>query len=204
MSGYQVHADEIKAHLNNFSGNIPLHRSESKRRYSFSSAAFTDQLLIWDDVWRNNNSFYLRLHAYFFLERHLKKESELKLMWPVVVQWQEQVNDWGLCDALAKVYTKILELMPVEVYTQLKSWNSDKNLWKRRQSIVSLLYYSRTKKHYLSFEQITALVSPLLDDREYYVQKAVGWSLRELNNVYPGQTMAYLKANIKQISGMAL
>ena len=62
-------------------------------------------------------------------------------MWPVIVGWQDSVDDWGLCDALAKVYTKILEIAPDEVYRVLKRWNVDADLWKRRQSVVSLLYY---------------------------------------------------------------
>ncbi len=128
----------------------------------------------------------------------------LRQLWPVIVNWQDQVNDWGLCDALAKVYTRLLEIMPDEVYGQLIRWNSDPDLWKRRQSLVSLLYYSRTKKVYLSFEQITALITPLLKDKEYYVQKAVGWSLRELHNVYPKQSLSYLKQHVRIIGGPAL
>jgi 3-methyladenine DNA glycosylase AlkD len=204
MTTYQQQADEIKTHLGSFSGSIPVHRRESKRVYSFSKLPFSEQLAIWDHIWRTHSGFYPRLHAYFFLERHLKKENELLEMWPVIVNWQDEVDDWPLCDALAKVYTRILEVLPAEVYAQLKEWNTDADQWKRRQSVVSLLYYSRTKRRYLSFEQITALITPLLGDKEYYVQKAVGWTLRELHNVYPEQALEYLKQHVKQISGMAL
>ena len=117
--------------------------------------------------------------------------------------WQEQVDDWGLCDALAKIYTKILVVIPGEVYAQLQAWNGSENLWKRRQSVVSLLYYSRTKKQYPSFDQVVQLISPLVADKEYYVQKGVGWALRELHSVYPEQALPWLKANIRQISAIA-
>ena len=33
----------------------------------------------------------------------------------------------------------------------------------------------------------------LLDDDHFYVQKAVGWALRETYNVYPDKTQALLK-----------
>ena len=204
MSGYQQQADEIKGHLNSFSGNIPLHRRESKRAYSFSKAPFAEQLAIWDWVWNNNSGFYLRVHAHFFLERHMKKPDALQAMWPVIGRWQDTVNDWPLCDSLSKIYTRILEILPSEVYEQLKEWNTDADLWKRRQSVVSLLYYSRTKKQFLNFEQITALITPLLSDKEYYVQKGAGWALRELHNVYPQQALAYLKDHAKELSGMAI
>ena len=197
------HLREIIMHLRSVRGNVPLHRRESKKTYSFSGLPFGEQLTIWDRLWHTENDFWPRLHAFFFLERHLKKEAELREMWPGIVRWQDQVDDWGLCDALAKVYTKILEVMPAEVYTQLQQWNADPDLWKRRQSMVSLLYYSRTKKQYLTFEQISGLVTSLLQDKEYYVQKGLGWTLRELHNVYPEQTMAYLEQHIKQVSSIA-
>jgi len=96
-----------------------------------------------------------------------------------------------------------LEVLPKQVYAQLKMWNTDKDLWKRRQSIVSLLYYSRTKKVHLPYNEIIPLIDNLLNDKEYYVQKGVGWSLRELYNVYPEKTFGYLKKNTKSISAIA-
>ena len=113
------------------------------------------------------------------------------------------MNDWGYCDALAKINTKVLETYPTEVYRQLATWNKDKNLWKRRQSVVSLLYFSRTKKDYLPFSKIAALVEPLLSDKEYYVQKGVGWALREMHTVYPKETMPFIQKHIKSISAIA-
>jgi len=197
------HLQEIRSHIRALRGNVPLHRRESKRVYSFSALPFAEQLAIWDELWRTENNFWLRLHAFFFLERRLKKESELLEMWPIIVGWQEHVDDWGLCDALAKIYTKILVVAHDEVYAQLKTWNRDENLWKRRQSVVSLLYYSRTKKQHPSFNEVEALIAPLLGDKEYYVQKGVGWCLRELHTVYPAATLRWLKAHIRQISAIA-
>ncbi|MDB5087903.1 MAG: alkylation repair enzyme [Mucilaginibacter sp.] len=202
-SNYPIQLKEVLAHLNSVQGNVPLHRQESRRVYSFSTWPFTEQMAVWDELWRTKNDFWIKLHAFFFLERHLKKDSELREMWPVIVCWQDQVNDWGLCDSLAKIYTKIMEVEAITVYKQLKTWNTDQDLWKRRQSVVSLLYYSRTKKLFLTFNEIEQLISPLLDDKEYYVQKGVGWSLRELHTVYPDETLPWLKAHIKLISSIA-
>jgi 3-methyladenine DNA glycosylase AlkD len=197
------HIQEVTDHVGGIRGDIPLHRRESKRVYGFSSLPFEEQLLIWDYVWRQHAGFYYRLHAFFFLERHMKKAEQLTKMWPVIVKWQDQVNDWGLCDALAKLYTRILEVMPAEVYDRLKQWNTDEDPWKRRQSVVSLLYYSRTKKVYLSFDQVQPLIANLLGDKAYYVQKGVGWSMREVYNLYPDETFTWLKKCVKELSSIA-
>ena len=55
----------------------------------------------------------------------------------------------------------------------------------------------------MSFELTQLLVSPLLNDKEYFVQKAVGWTLRESYNVYPKQTYQFIEENIKHISPTA-
>jgi 3-methyladenine DNA glycosylase AlkD len=202
-TSHPVETQEVLTHLRSFSGSVPLHRKESKRTYSFSHWPFAQQLAVWDILWRTEQGFWVQVHAFFFLERHMKNEASLREMWPVIVKWQNQVDDWGLSDSLSKIYTRILELMPAEVYTQLQQWNKDENLWKRRQSLVSLLYYSRTKKTHLEFDKIERLITPLISDKEYYVQKGLGWALRELYNVYPAKTLPYLKQHIKSLSSIA-
>jgi 3-methyladenine DNA glycosylase AlkD len=194
---------EITQHISTITGNVPTHRHASKHAYSFSASPFQQQLTIWDHAWHNTNNFWVRVHAFFFLERNMNKPGALKVMWPLVVKWQDEVDDWPLCDSLAKIYTKLMLVEPVTVYAQLKKWNKDSNLWKRRQSLVSLLYYSRTKKIHLPFSKIEKLVTPLLSDKEYYVQKGVGWTLRELYTVYPKETFPYLIKHIKSISSIA-
>jgi 3-methyladenine DNA glycosylase AlkD len=194
---------EVIQHINTVTGSVPMHRRASVHSYSFSDGPFEQQLGIWDLVWRNSDEFWVRVHAFFFLERNMNKPGALQAMWPVIVKWQDQVDDWPLCDALAKIYTKVLVVAPVKVYAQLKKWNQDPDLWKRRQSVVSLLYYSRTKKTHLPFGKIEKLVTVLLSDKEYYVQKGVGWTLREMYTVYPGETFPYLVKQIKAISSIA-
>jgi 3-methyladenine DNA glycosylase AlkD len=197
------HWQEVIQHIKTVSGNVPAHRRASKHDYSFSKSPMEQQLAIWDLVWRNSQDFWVRVHAFFFLERNIHKPGALQAMWPVIVKWQDQVDDWPLCDALAKIYTKVLVVAPVKVYAQLKKWNKDHDQWKRRQSVVSLLYYSRTKKIHLPFSKIEKLVTALLSDKEYYVQKGVGWTLREMYTVYRNETFPYFVKHIKAISPIA-
>lgn len=200
---YKKHLDEVVARIIATSSEIPAHRKAFRQGYSFSKEPFETQLEIWKHIWKHSDSFRVRLHAYFFLEQYVNKKELHNRLWETSLSWQEDVYDWGYCDALAKINSKVLETYPAEVYGILAKWNKDKNLWKRRQSVVSLLYYSRTKKVYLPFAKIAALIEPLLKDKEYYVQKGVGWSLREIHTVYPKETMLFLQKHIKNISAIA-
>jgi 3-methyladenine DNA glycosylase AlkD len=175
-----------------------------KHKYSFSYLPFEPQILIWDYIWKHADAKgWVKTQAFFFCESFAYKEKELIYAWDFIKHWQNYVTHWGECDALAKLYTKILEFIPNKVLPLLKKWNTSSNQWMRRQSVVSLLYFQRTKKRFLPFEVIIKSVDNLLDDKEYYVQKGVGWTLKELYQVYPKPTFEYLKKNIKKIKPAA-
>jgi 3-methyladenine DNA glycosylase AlkD len=194
---------EVKDKVDITPKNGPSQRSLVKHRYSFSEKSLSEQLIIWDYIWNNSSDIWICVQAFFFIESKMKDEEFLLDTWDVIKKWQKKIDNWGLCDALSKIYTKILEIIPERVLKQLQQWNKSTNLWDRRQSLISLLYFSRTKKVFLPFDTIINLLNELVNDPEYYVQKAVGWTLRELCSVYPNETKEYLENKIKDISPIA-
>jgi len=194
---------EVEDRIKDLDGTIPSHRACYKRGYSFSDRTFEEQLPIWNYIWKNSNGSRAQIHSFLFLESRMKRKELHRALWDTSKAWQEDVEGWGFCDALAKINTQVLVTFPAEVYQQLKEWNTADDIWKRRQSVVSLLYYSKTKKEHPSFGKIAALVKPLLDDSDYYVQKGVGWTLREMYTVYPEQAIEFYRKNIKSISAIA-
>lgn len=183
--------------------NVVAQTKLSKHKYSFSNQSFSEQLIIWDYIWNNSLDDWTRMQSYAYIESHIKDKNFLLDSWEIIKHWQKKVYNWGDCDALSKIYTKILEIIPDKVLGQLEQWNKSTNLWDRRQSLISLLYFSRTKKVVLPYNTIISFIDSLINDQEYYVQKAVGWSLKELYNVYPKETLRYLNENIKRVSAIA-
>ncbi len=191
---------EVEQVVNNAHRTVNAQRRLGKHKHSFSNLPFEEQILIWDYIWKQAKyDSWTKLQPFFYCERFTNRPKELLFSWKIIKTWQDYVADWGKCDALAKLYTKILELVPEKVLPLLEQWNHSPDQWKRRQSVVSLLYFQRTKKKFLPFITIIRLIDHLINDKEYYVQKGVGWSLKELYQVYPKLTLAYLKKNIKKI-----
>lgn len=195
--------EEVEKKVSKMPKTAPAHRKLFKQGYSFSKQSPEEQLKIWEYIWKNSSDSWAGVHAFLYLESKMKDKEFLRCSWKTIKHWQNTVDNWGLCDGLSKIYTKILELIPDEVLKQLEKWNKSANPWDRRQSVVSLLYFSRTKKVVLPFDIIIKFIDRLLNDEEYYVQKGVGWSLKELYNVYPKETLKYLEDNIKKISSIA-
>ncbi len=194
---------EVEKKVSKTPKTAPAHRKLFKRGYSFSKLTQSEQLKIWDYIWKNSPDAWTGIQPFFYLESKMKDKEFLLNSWKTIKHWQKTVDNWGSCDGMAKIYTKILEVIPDEVLPQLEKWNKSTNSWDRRQSVVSLLYFSRTKKVVLPYDTIIKFIDRLLDDKEYYVQKGVGWSLKELYQVYPKETLKYLENNIKKISSIA-
>lgn len=66
------------------------------------------------------------------------------------------------------------------MYPQLETWNASESEWLRRISIVSLIHYNGKNAVFMTLDKVLPLVSNCLEDDRHYVQKAVGWELREM------------------------
>jgi 3-methyladenine DNA glycosylase AlkD len=195
--------NEVAKKVNATSKDAPSQRRLFKKGYSFSRLNISEQLAVWDFIWNTGKDFWIMIQAFFYCETLVKKEKELLFIWPVVKKWQDKVDHWALCDCLSKIYSAILELEPGKVYPVLTKWNKAGDPWKRRQSLVSLNYYSSARQSFLPFDQQVVLVKRSLTDDNYYVQKGVGWTLRELGNIYSTKTWNFLMENIAYISPIA-
>lgn len=177
-----------------------LHQTQ-KAGFSFSDTEEVAQ--VWDYVWKSSDCFEVMSLALGWFERlakNKKRKQELKKYWALLKGWSERIDNWAHSDSLSGLYARILEQDPKLVYPTLQKWNASANPWLRRLSIVSLLYYSAQRETVLPFAKIIPLVEAQIEFDHYYVQKGVGWTLREAGNVYPKETYKFLEANIRRIS----
>lgn len=175
-----------------------------KKGFTFYSDDKEKMYLRFHEIYRQSTHFEAKNLAFIFLDKN-HKHIPLKLQLKTLPLWVKQVDNWAHSDSLSKYLTRLLEHddSKEQMLAIIKKWNGSKNLWERRQSLVSLFYYARTKQTHPPFELVKQLIFPLITDREYYVQKAVGWALRESYNVYPKQTYAFIEENIKDINPTA-
>ena len=168
-------------------------RIESRKVPEIMNAAFT-----------RSDIYEVKTAALLLAEYHFNK-TDKKQLYKTILPWVNYVDNWGHSDTLSKLYTRFLEMEEFSnsFLNQIKKWNKHKNPWLRRQSLVALLYYARTKNQHLPFKTIISLVSKQLEAREYYVQKGLGWTLRESYNVYPVLTYKFVSDNFHRVSSVA-
>ncbi len=176
---------------------IPLVRKAFKKGFSFSDRPPAEQWKIWDFIWKKSDYFEVMLLASYWAASRPFDETfaRHKLM----LAWLARVDNWGHSDELSAHYARFLEHGPEIILPYFRKWNASANPWFKRQSMVGLLYYSRFRKRKPALKLILDFVERHMDDEHYYVQKGVGWALREAWNVYPAPTFAYLKKNARRI-----
>lgn len=178
---------------------MPHLRQAMRKGFSFSNAEQNEIVEIWNHVWLNSDCFEVMAMALIWFDEP-KQKPLLSRHWPVLKKWSSRIDNWAHSDTLSGIYARILEEKPPLIYPTLVQWSSSKNPWLRRLSIVSLIYYSSQRKKVLPIKKILDLVTPQLEFDHYYVQKGVGWTLRETYNVYPEKTFFFIEKNIGKIS----
>lgn len=187
-----------KSKLNYLNLKVPQVRILLKSLDSLVQLSPENQWEVWNYVWQNSSYFEAMLGATHFAAKRPKGEWYQQRK--ILLSWLERVDNWAHSDELSRFYSALLEHSPRELMPVFRKWNRAKNPWKKRQSMVGLLFYSRFRSLYPQVETILEFVARHLEDEHYYVQKAVGWSLRECGNVYPEETFQFLCRNAKVIA----
>ncbi len=177
-------------------------RQLSKQGFGFSALPIEIRLQIWDEIWQNSNSYEVLSQAELFIEYHIKKIKP-EVLWPVLQTWVKRIDNWAHSDSLSSFYSKIFLAFPQEIYGQLMSWSDSDNLWERRQSLVVVACIMRNKKALLSFEESIDSIEKLMMDKEYFVQKGIGWALREIYRHYHEEQLKFLYKSANKMTSTA-
>jgi 3-methyladenine DNA glycosylase AlkD len=199
--GAAVQADRGSA-LEHLGIGFPALRARVKQGFSFSKRPEAEVLAIWDALWRSSpygDVLFAAIEHYAPLVRKRVPDG----LWPVLRGWSAQVDNWCHADALAGLYSRVLEAHFDEVYPQLQAWNIERSEWLRRLSLTSLIHYSGKNAVFLAPAQMLPLLAACVDDHRRYVELAVGWVLRELGRVHPGEVEAFVRTHAAAMSAAA-
>lgn len=180
---------------------VPEQRAVAKRGFSFTAFPQAEIDSIWHSLAMQTEIFEVFSQALFYFEKRTVLR-DLK-HWQLLKHWVKRVDNWAHSDGLSSLYAQWHERYPKEVYRQFEQWNTSKNPWEVRASLVGLFYYANSRDHHPSFAKALRLVKAAFSHQDLYVQKGVGWCLRELYNVYPEQTYAFLLTKATEISPTA-
>jgi 3-methyladenine DNA glycosylase AlkD len=93
----------------------------------------------------------------------------------------------------------ILKDFPAPMRRKMLSWSKSNNLWKRRSAIICQLGF----KAETDLELLYACIEPSLGSSEFFLQKAIGWALRQYAWTDGAEVKKYVRLNRTRLSTLS-
>ncbi|WP_426560376.1 DNA alkylation repair protein [Angustibacter sp. McL0619] len=106
---------------------------------------------------------------------------------------------WDHVDGVSGRIGDTLAVHPTAVRPLVISWTTDADLWLRRTSIICQL----GAKGSTDLELLSSAIDANLDDREFFIRKAIGWALRQYARTDPDWVWRFVTDRAERISPLS-
>jgi 3-methyladenine DNA glycosylase AlkD len=109
---------------------------------------------------------------------------------------------WALVDPIAaSMVGGLVERYP-NLTAKLDRWAKDDDFWMRRSALLALLGPLRRGDG--DFERFSRYADAMLEEKEFFIRKAIGWVLRETAKKRPQLVYEWVLPRAKRASGVTL
>jgi 3-methyladenine DNA glycosylase AlkD len=109
---------------------------------------------------------------------------------------------WALVDELAAAVVGPLVERHPELDVVLDRWAGDPDFWIRRSALLALLVPLRQGGG--DFPRFSRYAETMLEEKEFFIRKAIGWVLRDTGRKRPDLVYAWLLPRAGRASGVTL
>ena len=157
------------------------------------------KIIDWDFVescWNKEEREFQYVVVYYLkaMQKFLKREDISKLKYLIVTKsW------WDTVDLLAKVIGSLV--IRIEGYDKIMlEWSKDSNIWLRRVAIL----YQLSLKDKVDEIILDKILVDNLGDNEFFINKAVGWALRDYSKFNPEWVREFIKKNKDNMANLSI
>jgi 3-methyladenine DNA glycosylase AlkD len=121
---------------------------------------------------------------------------------PLVERLLRESKTWALVDPLAAVVAgPVLEQHP-EADRVLDRWAGDDDFWIRRSALLSHLKSLAAGGG--NFERFGRYADAMLEEKEFFIRKAIGWVLRDTSRKRPELVYGWIAPRTHRASGVTI
>ena len=153
----------------------------------------------WDFVescWNKEEREFQYVVVYYLkaMQKFLKREDISRLKYLIVTKsW------WDTVDLLAKVVGSLV--IRIEGYDQIMlEWSKDSNIWLKRVAIL----YQLSLKEKVDKQVLERILVNNLGDSEFFINKAIGWALRDYSKFNPEWIREFIKKNKDNMANLSI
>ena len=111
-------------------------------------------------------------------------------------------HTWAYVDSLAADVAGTIVVRFPESASTLDRWADDPDFWLRRSALLALLKPLRSGGGDL--ERFLGYADAMLEEKEFFIRKAIGWVLREVGKNRPAEVRAFLEPRLGRASGLTI
>lgn len=146
----------------------------------------------WDDPYREMQ--YFVCDYLIAMERFLSFEDLPKLR-----TFIKQKSWWDTIDSLIKPIS-YLGLKDKRIDEEMLKWSKDNNLWIRRTAIEHQLL----RKEKMKTKLLAQIIKNNLGSQEFFINKAIGWALRDYSKTNPKWVRQFLEKYQAQMATLSV
>lgn len=119
----------------------------------------------------------------------------------VFEQMLRESGGWALVDTLSTgVIGSIVAGSPDAAASVLDRWATDRDFWVRRAAMLALLKPLRRGEG--DWKRFTRYADSMLEEKEFFIRKAIGWVLRETSKKRPDLVYRWMEPRAARASGV--
>lgn len=169
-----------------FKDNYEKHKTEIKAHF---------RSIAWELFNKNEREFHQC--AIDILVKEIKKKYVIEDI-QLIEKFLTTNSWWDSVDTIAKyVVGGYLQQFPEETFKVIELFSNSNNMWLNRTAIIFQLSY----KEKTNFDLLKAECEKHKESKEFFIQKAIGWALRDYSRFNPNGVKEYVNAtNLKPLS----
>ena len=120
---------------------------------------------------------------------------------PLIERFVREARTWALIDTLAPhVVGPLADRYPTETTAALDGWAQDEDFWVRRAALLAHLVPLRQGRG--DWDRFARYADQMLEDREFFVAKAIGWVLRDTARRRPDLVLTWAEPRMHRIGSV--
>ena len=121
---------------------------------------------------------------------------------PLLEEMLLQSPTWDLVDDISIHLVGTVLEKDRKAYRYLKKWSRSENFWMRRASLISPILLFRKGRGDTGL--FYTFAERMLEEKEFFIRKAMGWGLREIAKADPDEAFRFLMKIKGRASGLTL
>jgi 3-methyladenine DNA glycosylase AlkD len=187
----------LKSSMRHLGASVPQLRAEAKA-VAKEVGSRRELRALAEELW-SEPVFERRACAAYLLDYRVDLLGPNDL--PMIKGFVGNSETWALVDPLSADVLGHLVIAHAAVVERLDPWTRDPDFWVRRAALLSQL---RPLKAGADLEPFGGWADEMLDEREFFIRKAIGWVLREVAKNRPDQVYDWLLPRAARASGVTI